>query len=134
MALWQLYKIRITVDGKDYYYVGKTRNFYIRMEQHLDKQGSAWLKQFPQDAIDNAVTQQIDGEIDDNSSYKETLETLKLMVEHGVRYVRGAEYSYITRFTKVEYSVPYKEEEISLWKFYFSFYWFLKLTLTLSQH
>ena len=92
MARWQLYKIRITVDGKDYYYVGKTSNFHIRMEQHLGKQGAAWLKQFPKDAIDNAVTTPIGGEIDDNSSYKETLETLRLMVEHGVRYVRGAEY------------------------------------------
>mgnify|MGYP007008043376 FL=1 len=98
------------MDGKDYYYVGKTRNFYIRMEQHIDKQGAAWLKQFPQDAIDNAVTQQIDGEIDDNSSYKEMLETLKLMVEHGVRYVRGAEYCEVRDYdandaNRIQYAV-----------------------------
>lgn len=80
------------------------------MEQHIDKQGAAWLKQFPQDAIDNAVTQQIDGEIDDNSSYKEMLETLKLMVEHGVRYVRGAEYCEVRDYdandaNRIQYAV-----------------------------
>ena len=110
MARWQLYKIRITLLGKDYYYVGKTRNFRRRMEQHLDKRGAAWLRTFPQDAIDNAVTQPIDGEIDDNSSYKETLETLRLMVEHGVRYVRGAEYCEVRDYdandaNRIQYAV-----------------------------
>ena len=80
------------MDYNDYYYVGKTRNFHRRMEQHLDKQGAAWFRNFPQDAIVNAVTTPTGGEIDDNNSYEETRETLRLMVEHGVRYVRGAEY------------------------------------------
>ena len=102
MVRWQIYRIRFTMNGKDYYYVGKTKNYQRRMEQHLDKfdnqQGALWIqKTFPPDVLDSAVTEQIGGEIDDaiKSSHEETRKTLNLMVQHGVRYVRGKKFKLI---------------------------------------
>lgn len=94
MVRWFLYRIKFTKDGEDYYYVGKTTNYKNRMQQHLEGQGAKWIKQFPPDVISSAVTTLIAGEIEGErtSSYKETIETLTLMVEHGVRYVRGKDF------------------------------------------
>ena len=95
MVRWQIYKIRFTKNGEDYYYVGKTTNYKRRMEKHLKNQGAYWIREtFSQDVLDSAVTERIGGEIDDaiKSSHDETRETLNLMVQHGVRYVRGKKF------------------------------------------
>ena len=94
------------MNGEDYYYVGKTTNYQRRMEQHLEnQQGALWIQQtFPQYVIDSAVTEQIGGLIDDatKSSHEETMQTLKLMVQHGVRYVRGAEYCEVREYDRAD--------------------------------
>ena len=98
MVRWQIYKIRFTKNGEDYYYVGKTTNYKRRMEKHLKNQGAYWIREtFSQDVLDSAVTEPIGGEIDDaiKSSHDETRETLNLMVQHGVRYVRGKKFKLI---------------------------------------
>ena len=94
------------MNGEDYYYVGKTTKYQRRMEQHLaNQQGALWIQQtFPQYVIDSAVTEQIGGLIDDatKSSHEETMQTLKLMVQHGVRYVRGAEYCEVREYDRAD--------------------------------
>ena len=83
----------------DFYFL--SRSALIKDERHLDKfdnqQGALWIqKTFPPDVLDSAVTE-IGGEIDDaiKSSHEETRMTLNLMVQHGVRYVRGKKFKLI---------------------------------------
>ena len=79
---------------REMYYVGKTKRFRRRMEEHVEGRGATWIKKnFTQAEREDCVTTKI-REVDQNINADETEMTLKLMIEHGVNFVRGAEYCY----------------------------------------
>jgi hypothetical protein len=90
-----IYKIRLQHQNDEYYYVGQTRHFQRRMEQHLERQtGARWIRsKFSRDELRNAETREIFRVNDDvEANVRETMETLELMMQHGANNVRGAEY------------------------------------------
>ena len=77
------------------WYVGKTKDYKRRMDQHLaDSSGAAWCKKY---ASEDAITQHHGSH--DDATWLETRKTLELMIEHGLNNVRGAEYCQLADFT-----------------------------------
>lgn len=102
-----LYKIHIKKGTEDYYYVGMTKNYRRRMEEHVgehnDSRSAQWIKRnFSEAEKKEAITTKL-MERDEHIRSEETRLTLELMIEFGVNRVRGAEYC------KPE---DYKDEEV----------------------
>ena len=94
-----LYRIHFIKEGLDYFYVGKTKSYYRRMEQHLDesKDGAKWIeKNFDVDIKRDCVTTKL-GDFED-ATWEETRHTLYLMLKYGINNVRGAEYCEIKEY------------------------------------
>lgn len=88
-----LYVINLNPHKK--WYVGKTKDYKRRMDQHLaDSTGAAWCRKY---ASEDAITQHHG--IHDDATWLETRKTLELMIEHGLNNVRGAEYCQLADFT-----------------------------------
>lgn len=81
-------------DGK--FYVGKTKNFVHRMDQHLEGDGAYWCKTYGPMKSCSKVCDFVD------ATHEETKKTLELMVEKGINNVRGAEYCQLAPFTAAD--------------------------------
>ena len=75
------------------YYVGKTKNFERRMDQHQTKFGAAFTKLHGPSKLSTSLMQ-----VQTCSAGEETKNTLKYMISHGINNVRGAEYCQIEEF------------------------------------
>lgn len=69
------------------YYIGRTKNYLNRIEQHLAGTGSEWTKKYKPIEVVETVNQQL--------NFTELAITLQYMKEHGIENVRGAIYSSI---------------------------------------
>lgn len=88
-----LYVINLNPHKK--WYVGKTKDYKRRMDQHLaDSTGAAWCRKY---STGDAIT--IHHGSHDDATWLETKKTLELMIEHGLNNVRGAEYCQLADFT-----------------------------------
>ena len=96
MATETLYSIKWEYGDEFCYYVGKTRKYNTRMEQHLEGRGAACIKKLKGDPITTSLSSH------DDATWAETKTTLELMQKHGVNRVRGAEYCKPTEYTKEE--------------------------------
>lgn len=76
------------------YYVGKTKNFERRMDQHQTGQGAIFTRRYgPQKTCTSLM------QVNTGSAGEETKKTLEYMILHGINSVRGAEYCQIEDFT-----------------------------------
>ena len=76
------------------WYVGKTKKFNARMDQHITGEGASWTRMHgPQLSCSKL------GEFPDAAPY-ETQQTLMQMIKKGVNNVRGAEYCQLRDFTR----------------------------------
>lgn len=69
----------------NFYYVGKTTNFANRLLEHLSGKGSEWTKLH----LPTTKFTQIEA----TDEFEEDRQTLRLMKEHGIDYVRGGSFS-----------------------------------------
>lgn len=88
MAQDVLYRLQLQ---NDKWYIGKTKNFTHRMDQHLEGEGAQWVKRHPMKACSEI------GRYDD-ATWEETKQTLAWMISKGINNVRGAEYSQLAPF------------------------------------
>lgn len=77
-----IYVLRLT-DGK--YYVGKSANVKIRVDQHLVGDGSAWTRKYTPVAIDKVI--------ENVSPFEEDKITKEYMLKYGIENVRGGSYA-----------------------------------------
>ena len=70
------------------FYVGKTRNLTLRIQEHWAKQGAAWTKKYPPLRLEKAIPN-----IDD---FDEDKWVKIYMNKYGTSAVRGGTYSRIT--------------------------------------
>ena len=76
--------------ANDCYYVGCTRNFKYRMQQHADCRASAWTRLHK---IDSIISQEY---VKCNiAGFCEDAKVLELMSKHGISKVRGGTYNQI---------------------------------------
>lgn len=86
-----VYQIKLK-NGK--YYVGKTKNFHHRMDQHLlSGEAACWVRKHGFEVCTKL------GDYDVAGSWEETKATLNLMLKVGINNVRGAEYCQLRDFT-----------------------------------
>lgn len=75
------------------WYVGKTKNFNARMDQHVTGDGAAWCHRYGPQIQCSTHGQFLD------ATHEETKKTLELMMHYGINNVRGAEYCQLDYFT-----------------------------------
>ena len=67
------------------YYVGKSKDPMLRIDQHVSRSGSAWTKKFPPVQVERLL--RMENKQDENNL------TLELMEKYGIDNVRGGMYS-----------------------------------------
>jgi predicted GIY-YIG superfamily endonuclease len=73
-------------------YIGKTRSFNHRMDQHVAGEGAAWCSRYGPQVSCSVLMEALD------VTHDETKRTLEYMIEHGINNVRGAEYCQLKEF------------------------------------
>lgn len=86
-----LYVIRLQ---NNKWYIGKTKNYNHRMDQHVDAKGAQWTKKYSPSQDCSVLGQYND------ATWEETKKTLEFMCEKGLNNVRGGEYCQIADFTE----------------------------------
>jgi len=82
-----MYYIYILELEQNKYYIGKTKNAEIRIENHFDSNGSGWTKKYkPVNVLEI---------IPNCDSYDEDKHTLKMMYNYSIDDVRGGSFSTI---------------------------------------
>jgi superfamily II DNA helicase RecQ len=79
------------------WYVGITKNFNHRMDQHVEGAGAAWCRKHGPSISSNAT-----GQYGENARWEETKKTLNFMMEYGLNNVRGAEYCQLADFDRAD--------------------------------
>lgn len=69
------------------YYVGRTHQLEVRLQEHLDGRGSAWTNKYPPLEVEAVYT---------NADPFDEDKLVKIyMAKHGIAYVRGGSYSQV---------------------------------------
>jgi len=69
------------------YYVGKSKNYNIRLNQHFNGDGSMWTKKYKSISVEYSILT--------NDSYDEDKITLQYMEKKGINNVRGGSFTRI---------------------------------------
>jgi len=86
-----LYTLRLK-QGK--YYVGTTRNFELRLDQHQTGRGAEWTKKYKVIGVLNK--EEVSSKY---SAAEETKQTFRIMLKYGLNNVRGGEYCQLRDYT-----------------------------------
>jgi len=89
MAEETIYKIQL---NNSKFYVGRTKIYNHRMDDHLTGAGAQWVKKYGFVECTSLM------KVSSNIPGHETKETLTLMLRHGLNNVRGAEYCQLADF------------------------------------
>jgi hypothetical protein len=83
----QIYVLKLE-NGK--FYIGKSNNIEVRLEEHINGNGSSWTRKHPPIYPDSIIEIK-----DDTGGFNELATTLKYMKSYGIDNVRGADYSQV---------------------------------------